>query len=204
LSTLYERARWTVALLASELVRLTEHASVCRETVRRRLAENDLKPWRKDLWCIPQVDAEYLARMEDVLDLYAEVPDPKHPVVCFHESPIPLIGEVREPIPAKQGQFERYDCDHKRNGTAWLHLIGAERQRLGACKRRSRPEPALGNVHLAPGPMDVEEDEQVGAWSPASRLLRHLISHIVAAGGALRRIHARHVVGRPFVPLAEI
>jgi hypothetical protein len=40
--------------------------------VRRRLAENDLKPWRKDMWCIPQVDAEYVARMEDVLDLYAE------------------------------------------------------------------------------------------------------------------------------------
>jgi hypothetical protein len=35
------------------------------------LAENDLKPWRKDMWCIPQVDGEYVARMEDVLDLYA-------------------------------------------------------------------------------------------------------------------------------------
>jgi hypothetical protein len=41
------------------------------------LAENDLKPWRKDMWCIPQVDGEYVARMEDVLDLYAEEPDPK-------------------------------------------------------------------------------------------------------------------------------
>jgi len=38
------RARWTLELLAGELVRLTEHASVSRETVRRRLAENDLKP----------------------------------------------------------------------------------------------------------------------------------------------------------------
>ena len=67
----------------SELVSLTEHASVSRETVRRRLAENHLKPWRKDMWCIPQVDGEYVARMEDVLVLYAEVPDPKCPVVCF-------------------------------------------------------------------------------------------------------------------------
>jgi hypothetical protein len=24
------------------------------------------------MWCIPKVDAEYVARMEDVLDLYAE------------------------------------------------------------------------------------------------------------------------------------
>ena len=89
------RARWTLELLAGELVRLTAHASISRETVRRRLAENDLKPWRKDMWCIPQVDAEYVARMEDVLDLYAELPDQKRPVVCFDESPIQLIGEVR-------------------------------------------------------------------------------------------------------------
>ena len=37
------RARWTLELLADELVRLTEHDSISRETVRRRLTENDLK-----------------------------------------------------------------------------------------------------------------------------------------------------------------
>src|SRR5947199_5655074 len=57
------RARWTLELLPGELVSLTEHASVSRETVRRRLAENALKPWRKDMWCIPQVDGVYVARM---------------------------------------------------------------------------------------------------------------------------------------------
>src|SRR6476620_11852980 len=117
------RARWTLELLAGELVRLTAHASVSRETVRRRLAENDLKPWRKDMWCIPQVDAEYVARLEDVLDLYAEEPDPKQPVVCFDESPVQLIGEVRPPIPAAPGQLERYDCEYKRNGTANLFVF---------------------------------------------------------------------------------
>jgi transposase len=117
------RARWTLELLAGELVKLTAHDSVSRETVRRRLAENDLKPWRKDMWCIPQVDAEYVARMEDVLDLYAEEPDPKRPVVCFDESPTQLIGEVRQPIPTKPGQRERYDCEYKRNGTANLFVF---------------------------------------------------------------------------------
>jgi transposase len=117
------RARWTLELLAGELVRLTEHASLSRETVRRRLAENDLKPWRKDMWCIPQVDADYVARMEDVLDLYAEAPDPKRPVVCFDESPIQLIGEVRRPILPKPGQIERYDCEYRRNGTANLFVF---------------------------------------------------------------------------------
>jgi transposase len=117
------RARWTLELLAGELVRLTEHDSISRETVRRRLAENHLKPWRKDMWCIPQVDAEYVARMEDVLDLYAEVPDANRPVVCFDESPIQLIGEVRTPIPAKPGQLARYDCEYRRNGTANLFVF---------------------------------------------------------------------------------
>jgi len=117
------RARWTLELLADQLVRLTAHNSISRETVRRRLAENDLKPWRKDMWCIPQVDGEFVARMEDVLDLYAEVPDPQRPVVCFDESPTQLIGEVRQPIPAGPGQIERYDCEYKRNGTANLFVF---------------------------------------------------------------------------------
>jgi transposase len=117
------RARWTLELLAGEMVKLTEHADLSRETVRRRLAENDLKPWRRDMWCIPKVDAEYVARMEDVLDLYAEPPDPKQPVVCFDESPTQLIGEVRPPIAARPGQLERYDCEYKRNGTTNLFIF---------------------------------------------------------------------------------
>jgi transposase len=117
------RARWTLELLAGEMVRLTAHDNVSRETVRRRLAENDLKPWRKDMWCIPQVDGEYVARMEDVLDLYAEPPDPKRPVVCFDESPTQLIGEVRQPISAAPGRLERYDCEYRRNGTSNLFIF---------------------------------------------------------------------------------
>ena len=101
------RARWTLELLSDAMVKLTGHESLSGETVRRRLAENGLKPWRKDKWCIPRVDGEYVARMEDVLDLYAEAPDPRRPVVCFDESPVQLIGEVRQPIAAEPGQLER-------------------------------------------------------------------------------------------------
>ncbi len=117
------RARWTLELLAGELVELTEHEELSRETVRRRLAENHLKPWRKDMWCIPKVDGEYVARMENVLDLYAEVPDPQRPVVCFDESPTQLIGEVRQPIAAKPGHLERYDYEYRRNGTVNLFVF---------------------------------------------------------------------------------
>jgi transposase len=117
------RKRWTLKLLAGEMVRLTEHDELSHETVRRRLAEDDLKPWQRDMWCIPQVDGTYVARMEDVLDLYAEAPDPARPVVCFDESPTQLIGEVRQPIPAEPGQPERFDYEYRRNGTANLFVF---------------------------------------------------------------------------------
>ena len=117
------RARWTLELLAGAMVKLTDHDSLSRETVRRRLAENHLKPWQKDMWCIPKVDAEYVARMEDVLDLYAEQLDPKRPVVCFDESPTQLIGEARQPIPAAPGRLERFDYEYRRNGTVNLFVF---------------------------------------------------------------------------------
>jgi transposase len=143
------RKRWTLKLLAGEMVKLTAHEGLSSETVRRRLAEDDLKPWRRDMWCIPQVDGAYVARMEDVLDLYAEEPDPSHPVVCFDESPTQLIGETRRPIPPAPGQPERYDYEYRRNGTAnlfvfldahrpWRHVKATERRTardFAACMR---------------------------------------------------------------------
>ncbi len=116
------RARWTLDLLAGEMINLTEHSSLSRATVGRRLAENDLKPWQRKMWCVPKVDSEYVARMEDVLDLYAQPPDPKRPVVCFDESPTQLIGEVRDPQPMAPGQPARFDYEYVRNGTANLFV----------------------------------------------------------------------------------
>jgi len=116
-------ARWTLGLLAEQMVELTVHEFVSKETIRRRLQESDLKPWQRKMWCIPKVDSEYVARMENVLDLYAEKADPKRPVVCFDESPTQLIGEVREPIPASPGQPARCDYEYRRNGTANLFVF---------------------------------------------------------------------------------
>jgi len=57
-----------------------------------------------------------------VLDLYAEAPDPERPLVCFDETPVQLIGEVRQPIPPAPGQRERYDYEYRRNGTVNLFV----------------------------------------------------------------------------------
>jgi transposase len=117
------RARWTMDLLAGELVRLTAHKTLSGDTVGRRLAELKLKPWHEKMWCIPQVNAEYVARMEDVLDLYAEPPDPRRPVVGFDETPRQLIGDARVPIPAEPGQPRRVDYEYVRNGTANVFMF---------------------------------------------------------------------------------
>jgi transposase len=140
------RARWTLELLAGEMVGLTEHDSLSRETVRRRLAENDLKPWQKKMWCIPRLDADYVARMEDVLDLYAEAHDPKRPVVCFDESPTQIIAEVRQPIPPEPGRPQRFDYEYRRNGTANLFVcLDAHRpwRKVKVTERRTADDFAL-------------------------------------------------------------
>ena len=112
------RAKWTLSLLADQLVVLTDLESVSTESVRRRLKQNNLKPWQQKMWCIPKFNGEYVARMEDLLDLYAEPADPKRPVVCFDETPVQLIGESRVPVPARPGRKRRIDYEYKRNGTA--------------------------------------------------------------------------------------
>jgi transposase len=112
------RSRWTLQLLADEMVRLTAHESVSDETIRRRLGELQLKPWQEKMWCIPKVDAEFVARMEDVVALYAEPADERRPVVCFDETPRQLIGEERVPVRAEPGKRRRFDYEYVRNGTA--------------------------------------------------------------------------------------
>jgi transposase len=117
------RTRWTLQLLADEVVRLTEHTRISRDTIRRRLAENELKPWQKRMWCVPKVDAEFVARMEDVLELYTTPAKRGHPVVCFDETPVQLVAEVRAPLPVLPGSPARLDYEYRRNGTANLFVF---------------------------------------------------------------------------------
>ena len=116
-------AHWTLDLLADQMVRLTPHERISRDTIGRRLDENDLKPWQHKMWCIPKVDAEFVARMEDVIDLYTTAPAPSTTVVCFDETPRQLIGETRVPVRAEPGRRARFDYEYRRNGTANVFMF---------------------------------------------------------------------------------
>lgn len=62
--------------------------------------------------------AEFVAAMEDVLDVYHRPYDPAHPVVCMDEASKQLIAEVRQPLPAQPGRTAKYDSEYERRGTA--------------------------------------------------------------------------------------
>ena len=82
-----------------------------------------MKPWQVEEWCLPGISPEFVYHMEDVLDLYAEPPDPRRPRVCFDERPYQLISEVRRLVPAQRGQPARRDYEYKREGTCNLFMF---------------------------------------------------------------------------------
>lgn len=67
-----------------------------------------------------QVDCEFLARMEQLLELYAQPCDPKHPVICFDERPCFLIGEVLDPLPLIHGRPVKEHYAYIKNGSCAL------------------------------------------------------------------------------------
>ena len=62
----------------------------------------------------PDEDADFVAAMEQVLDVYERPEDPKHPVVAMDERPVQLVKDMRAPIPAKPGRIARRDYEYKR------------------------------------------------------------------------------------------
>ena len=118
------RKRWTLQLLADRLVALTHLESLSYEAVRLVLKKNDLKPWLRQKWCIPTViGAEFVWRMEDILDLYAEPYQADYPVVCFDEIPYQLVSETRTPLPLQPGKPVRYDYEYRREGTCNMFMF---------------------------------------------------------------------------------
>ena len=70
------------------------------------------------MWCVAKLDEEYIARMEDVLELYERPLSGSEPVVCIDEKPVVLHEDTRTPIPMRPGRVARRDYEYKRCGTA--------------------------------------------------------------------------------------
>jgi DDE superfamily endonuclease len=70
------------------------------------------------MWCVAELDEEYIRRMEDVLELYEKPLSEEEPVVCIDEKPVVLHADIRPSSPARPGHLARRDYEYERCGTA--------------------------------------------------------------------------------------
>jgi transposase len=115
------------------------------------------------------VSAEFVAAMEDVLDLYEEPYDPRRPKVNFDETSKQLSMEIRQPLPTKPGQPARYDYEYARNGTRNLFMF---------------TEPQAGWRHIAVTEHRTMEDVAhqmqwlVDEWYPEAEVIRVVMDNL--------------------------
>jgi len=70
------------------------------------------------MWCVAELNKDYIQKMEDVLATYEKPYTPIEPVVCLDEKPVTLHADIRPPIPAAPGRTAKRDNEYKRCGTA--------------------------------------------------------------------------------------
>lgn len=124
--------RWTLDLIVEEAEkRQLIDGSISREQIRIILQEHDLKPWQEKMWCIEELDEEYIQKMEDVLDVYAGKYNKNKPVICVDEKPVPLISDTRDRIlPKNSGEILKKDYEYERNGS--VNVFCAVEPKAGA------------------------------------------------------------------------
>jgi hypothetical protein len=104
------------------------------------------------MWCVAELNEDYIAKMEDVLEVYERPYDPQEPVVCLDEKPVTLHADVRPASPAKPGREARTDNEYERRGTANIFCAvepKAGRHFTFATPDRSAFEFAKAAFHLA-------------------------------------------------------
>jgi transposase len=115
------------------------------------------------MWCVPELDDEYVERMEDILDLLEKPANPREPVLALDERPVPLRSDLRPTRPAAPNKIARRDSEYLRTGVAnvfaivaphdGLHLTHATRNRKGpafarALARIAAAYPKASTIHL--------------------------------------------------------
>ena len=70
------------------------------------------------MWCVAELNDEYIERMENILDLYEKPYDSEEPMICIDEKSVQLLEDIYKPIPAKPGKIKKVDAEYKRRGTA--------------------------------------------------------------------------------------
>jgi hypothetical protein len=115
--------KWTLQLLAEQLVTLEVVDSICPETVRKT-QKNSMTKRMIDYWVIPREnDAKFVACMEEVLETYEKPYAPANPAICMDEQPVQLLKKTRVAIEATKNHPKRVDYEYERNGTASIFMF---------------------------------------------------------------------------------
>jgi hypothetical protein len=120
------------------------------------------------MWCVPEVNPEYIAKMEDVLAVYEKPYNPQEPVVCFDEKPVVLHAEVRNPQPCRSGVIAKRDSEYKRRGTA--NVFCAVEPKAG--RHFTRPTPNRSAVEFA------KAIDQLAARYPCARTIHLVVDNL--------------------------
>jgi hypothetical protein len=103
--------------------------------------KNVLKPWRKAMWCIGKITAEYRERMYALCDLYARPYHPQEPVVCLDEKSSQLLACSRPDLDPRPGREAKQDYEYVRRGTRNLFVavepLGGHRE-VAVTARRTK------------------------------------------------------------------
>ena len=97
----------------------------------------------KKMWCVPELNDEYIARMEDILNLYSKEYYKMEPVICLDEKPIQLLEDLHKTRVSKRAKFRKRDHQYKRKGTANTFVCVeplAGRYYLDVTKNKKSPE----------------------------------------------------------------
>ena len=115
-----------------------------QELASTHAQKNELKPHLKKYWCMPRgQDAEFVACMEDVLEVYHRPLDPARPLVCLDETSKQLVSETRPSQPARPGRVKRVDPEYRRNGTASVFMMSVPlegKRHVRVRERRTRED----------------------------------------------------------------
>ena len=106
-------------------------------------------------WVIPpEANAEFVANMEDVLDVYAKPYDSKVPVLCMDEQPVQLVQEVNPPIPETKNHPKRVDYEYKRAGVANIFMFAeplARWRQVSVREKKTKSDWAIEMANLLEG-----------------------------------------------------
>jgi hypothetical protein len=177
------------------------------------------------MWVVADLDEDYIAKMEDVLEVYERPYDPQQPVICLDEKPVTLHADVRPASPAKPGREARRDNEYERCGTA--NVFGAVEPKAGRHFTFATPDrsgfefaqvavslalayPAAKTIHLVMDNLNIHSQKSLarvfGAEMAAEVWSRFTVHYTPSHGSWLNQaeieigIFSRQCLGKRRIP----